>query len=205
MKYYYLKRKINDYNSKYEEISSDILITKKSKFISYIFKIDNENDAKKYIESIAKENTQARHIVYIYSYIDNTLPIIRYSDDGEPNGTGTKSIYEMLEKENITNICIVIVRYFGGILLGVGPLARAYLNCAKNAILNCDKKEIYEYINLDLNISYSNYESIKSLLNNYKKEEKIKIKSIIFDDIVKLSLEVDSNDNTDITKILTLK
>ena len=85
MKYYYLKSKINDYKSKYGEISSDILIEKKSKFLSYIFQINNEDLAKKYIEAITKENKEARHIVYIYSYIDNTLPVIRYNDDGEPS------------------------------------------------------------------------------------------------------------------------
>lgn len=91
MKYYYLKPKINDYKSKYRELNSNILVEKKSKFIAYIFKIHNENEAKQYIESITKDNKDARHIVYIYSYLENKLPVIRYNDDGEPSRNRNKS------------------------------------------------------------------------------------------------------------------
>lgn len=85
MEYCYLKSKINDYKSKYGELNSNILVEKKSKFIAYIFQINNENKAKHYIEAITKDNKYARHIVYIYSYLENKLPVIRYNDDGEPS------------------------------------------------------------------------------------------------------------------------
>lgn len=91
MKYYYLKSKLNDYKSKYGEITSDLLIEKKSKFIAYIFSINKEEEAKKYIEAVIKDNKEARHVVYIYSYIEYKLPVIRYSDDGEPSRNRYKS------------------------------------------------------------------------------------------------------------------
>ena len=149
MKYYYLDNKVA-LNGKYGEISTGLLEEKKSKFYSYVFNIDNELDAIEKINSIKRDNRDARHVVYIYSYLDNNMPVIRFSDDGEPQGTGTKAIYELLDKEKITNILVVIVRYFGGILLGAGPLSRAYLNSSKDALDKLEKKEIFNYIEYSL-------------------------------------------------------
>ena len=167
--YFYLDSK-ND-NKEQDEISSYILEEKKSKFISYIFNITNEVQAKKYIEKIKKANKDARHVVYIYSYLnENKLPQINFCDDGEPQGTGTKAIYELITKERITNVCIVIVRYFGGVLLGAGPLSRAYLNSFRGALDKCNKQEIFKYIKKEICIEYNKYDmlisSLKELINN---------------------------------------
>lgn len=181
---------VKDNNDKNNEISKGELYEKKSKFFSYIYNIKDEEDAKKYIEDIKNKNKDARHCVYIYSYLKDGKINIRFCDDGETQGTGTKAIYELMTKENITNICIVIVRYFGGILLGAGPLSRAYLNCARNAINLCRKEIIYKYINYADFVSYNKFQKIKNIIDNYMNESKIKINYINYNEKVEYNIEI---------------
>lgn len=189
MNYYTLIEK-KDINSKFGEIAQGIIIEKQSKFLSFLFKIDNENQAQEKIELIKKDNLQARHVVYIYSVLNNNVTNIRFSDDGEPKGTGTKAIYELIEKEKITNICIIIVRYFGGILLGAGPLSRTYLNAARICIELCQKKEIYNYINYEFKCSYSVYNILRSKLEEFENKEQIITIESTFDEKVLLKLKI---------------
>lgn len=177
------------YKSKYNEISQGYLQEKKSKFISYIFSIASKEEALEYINIIKNDNKEARHIVYIYSYLENNNLNIKFSDDGEPQGTGTRSIYELMIKENLTNICIVIVRYFGGILLGAGPLSRAYLNSAKEAIDKCQKMKIYNYIDYTFDVNYNNYSLVKYILESYINNEVI-IKNTDFGDNISIKISV---------------
>jgi uncharacterized YigZ family protein len=171
------------------ELAQGFLQEKKSKFISYIFNIKNKEDACKYIENLRVKHKEARHIVYIYTYIDKENVNIKFSDDGEPQGTGTRAIYELLIKENITNICIVIVRYFGGILLGAGPLSRAYLNSAKEAILACTKVKFHNYININIITSYDNYSQIKYICNTFFTDQ-VKTINTSFDKDIKIEFMV---------------
>ncbi len=170
MKYYSLQNKI-DFKGKYGQICDGLIVEKQSKFYSYLFAIQSEEEAIEQIEQIKKDNVQARHVVYIYSYLKDNVANIRFSDDGEPKGTGTKAIYELMDKEAITNICIVIVRYFGGILLGAGPLSRTYLNSARKCIDLCDKKEIYNYIRCSFKCSYNAYNIIKNKIQEFIQNE----------------------------------
>ncbi len=174
----------------YGEISKGQIVEKKSNFLSFIFKITEETQALEYINKIKNTYKDARHVVYIYSYIKDNVVNIRFCDDGEPKGTGTKAIYELLTKENITNICIVIVRYFGGILLGAGPLSRAYLNTAKEAIKKCSKEIIYNYIPYEIQLTYSKYDIVKDLLDKRVEESIVIIDSINYTDKVTLKLFV---------------
>lgn len=190
MKYYSMLNNDKNYISTFGEISSDVIIEKKSKFYSYVFKIKDEAEAIDSINKIKESNKEARHVVYIYSLLNGNVCNIRFSDDGEPKGTGTKAIYELLTKEGITNICIVIVRYFGGILLGAGPLSRTYLNSARMALDKCNKKEIYNYIKYDINISYSRYTQIKPLLDNNVVDENILIIDTKFGEDVYISMKI---------------
>jgi len=111
-----------------ELISNKELEVKKSKFISYVYNVNKEEQVSKILDNIRAVNKEAKHIVYAYK-LENSG---RYTDDREPSGTAGKPIYAMLEKENLVNILVVVVRYFGGILLGTGPLTRAYLGVAKD-------------------------------------------------------------------------
>ncbi len=185
---------ISDNNGEYGEIAKSILEEKKSKFISYIFKINNEMDAKEYINKIKKEYNDARHIVYIYSYLDKNNQInINFSDDGEPQGTGTKAIYELITKENITNICVIIVRYFGGILLGAGPLSRAYLNSFRNSFKLTQKTEILNYIKKTINIDYNLYDKLINQLKDYISNKHVVINKVEFNQNVLIDLSIEKN------------
>lgn len=186
--FYTLKN--SDFLGDYGEIANSKINEKKSVFISYIYNIDNETEANKYIEKIRKEYNDARHVVYIYSYVKDNICNIKFSDDGEPKGTGTKAIYELLTKERITNVCIIIVRYFGGILLGAGPLSRTYLNSAKESIKKCQKQIIFNYINFTTIISYSKYQSLKKQIDKKVGEGIIKIIDIKFSENVELSISI---------------
>lgn len=202
MKYYTLENKTPN-KGKYSQIADGELIEKKSKFYSYIFKIQNEEEALQYVDNIRKDNLDARHVVYIYSVLDEeNNKKIRFSDDGEPQGTGTKAIYELIEKESITNICIVIVRYFGGILLGAGPLSRAYLNTAREALDKCSKKEIYNYICKKVILTYNGYNIFKNRTENYIKSEELIISSCNFNEEVEIELLVVDFELENIEKII---
>ena len=104
------------------------IIIKKSKFISFLFEIKKLEDINKIINELKIEHKKATHICYAYK-LDNN---VKYYDDGEPNGTAGKPIYNIIEKKNLNNILIVVIRYFGGIKLGAGGLLRAYSNSASN-------------------------------------------------------------------------
>lgn len=106
---------------------------KKSIFIGHVKRIYNEEEAKEFINRIRSEQKEARHNVYAY-VIGENKGIQRYSDDGEPQGTGGIPVLEVIKKNNVTDIVVVVTRYFGGILLGKGGLVRAYSKAAAMAV-----------------------------------------------------------------------
>lgn len=109
--------------------ASGVFIEKKSRFIGYAIPCTTEAEAVSFIEKIRKKHYNATHNVYAYILRENN--IARYSDDGEPSGTAGVPVLEVLQKEGITDACIVVTRYFGGTLLGAGGLVRAYTKGAK--------------------------------------------------------------------------
>lgn len=111
-------------------INTTNLEVKKSKFISYFYKIDTLDEVKAILNELKTEHKKARHIVYAYKF-ENTAG---KSDDKEPSGTAGLPLYNLLEMNNLTNSLIVVVRYFGGTKLGAGPLMRAYKTAGVNVI-----------------------------------------------------------------------
>lgn len=107
-------------------------VEKKSRFISQIWRISTEDEAREKIEQVKKQYHDARHNCWCYLLRDGTL---RYSDDGEPQGTAGQPMLEVFTRENIVDAVCVVTRYFGGILLGTGGLARAYSKGAKDALI----------------------------------------------------------------------
>ncbi len=129
-----LREYLKSENSTYGEISNGYFMQKKSKFYSYIFSVSSTSEVENIINSIKKDNKKARHIVYAYNFIsENNIQCSKFSNDNEPQGTGVNSIISIMQKDNVQNYLVVIVRYFGGTLLGAGPLLRSYLNCFKDA------------------------------------------------------------------------
>ena len=113
--------------------TKDEFIEKKSTFIGHIKRVQNEEEAKEFINQVKSDHREARHNVYAY-VIGENLGVQRYSDDGEPQGTGGIPVLEVIKKAEITDVCVVVTRYFGGILLGAGGLTRAYTKGASIAI-----------------------------------------------------------------------
>lgn len=148
--------------NKFETISKDdeqisILEVKKSKFIAKVYYIDSTEMAEALIQKTRNEYKDARHIVYAYMLKSTG----KFSDDKEPQGTAGKPIYSLLQKENLINVLIVVIRYFGGILLGAGPLTRAYGTVAKEALTKCKRIQHVEYENKKLICQYNEEESVK--------------------------------------------
>ena len=110
----------------------------KSKFYATAFPVNDVEEFKKSLESIRKENPKARHVVYAYRIGMNS----KSCDDKEPKGTGGRPILELLNKKNLNNVAIVVVRYYGGVQLGAGRLLRTYLNSAVTVLNECEMIEI---------------------------------------------------------------
>lgn len=98
---------------------------KKSRFIGLKFDLNSLEDVKKIIDSVKTEHKKARHVCYAYVY-NREVVSEKCSDDGEPKGTAGYPILNVIKKNNATNCLVIVVRYFGGILLGAGGLTRAY-------------------------------------------------------------------------------
>ena len=126
------------FSDTYNEIAKDSKSTYKekgSKFISYAFRVYDKNEIKKRIENLKKIEKSANH--YCYAYIlhpDKSMS--RFNDDGEPNSTAGRPIIKQIEKHDLTNILIVVVRYFGGIKLGIPGLIRSYKTATINVLEN---------------------------------------------------------------------
>lgn len=105
---------------------------KKSKFIGVYYQIESKEDVDIILKNLKKEHKKAKHIPYAYK-INN---LVKKTDDKEPANTAGTPIYTLIEKNNLNNVFIAVIRYFGGIKLGSGGLTRAYLNTAKEVIKN---------------------------------------------------------------------
>lgn len=104
---------------------------KRSRFIGQVWPVSSEEEAQERIRSAKKKYHDARHNCWCYILGDN---ILRYSDDGEPQGTAGQPMLNVFQRESVTNVCCVVTRYFGGVLLGAGGLTRAYTKGAKDAL-----------------------------------------------------------------------
>lgn len=130
------------------------IVEKKSRFIANVLPVSSEEEALNFIAGIKKQHYNARHNCFAY-VISKDIPIIRFSDDGEPSGTAGKPILDVLLGEEIENAVIVVTRYFGGTLLGTGGLVRAYGKAAKEGILAAKIVEMDTYIKIFISVDYS--------------------------------------------------
>lgn len=141
-------------------------IINKSRFIGYAKPVESEDEAVAFVEEIKKKHKDATHNVPVY-LVGEKFQVQRYSDDGEPSGTAGVPVLSMLKNEGITNIAVVITRYFGGVKLGTGGLVRAYTHAAKIAVDAArvvDKKvyqEIHVHLDYTLHGKFQNF-----LMNN---------------------------------------
>ncbi len=121
---------MDEYRSIFEKVKTEFT-EKRSRFVGIAMPVSSEEDAACFIASLKKGNYNARHIAFAYRLANG---VERYSDDGEPQGTAGQPILHVLQSQELQNICVAVIRYFGGILLGTGGLARAYSQSASRTL-----------------------------------------------------------------------
>lgn len=171
-------------------------IEKRSEFICRIAPVKTSEDAVEFINSVRADHRKAKHNVY--AYILRNDNISRYSDDGEPQGTAGVPVLDVLRKRNLTDVCAVVTRYFGGILLGGGGLVRAYSHAVSIA---CDSAEIMNMClchRLKITTDYNMYGKISYILPTF---DTITINSDFGSDVVIEILVLNEKFNPLIKKI----
>ena len=144
------------------KIISNQLIVKNSKFICILYPLNDLNDFNKYMMEVKENYPKASHYCYAYIYNDIYLS----SDDGEPSGTAGRPILNVLQKEDLTNVLCVVVRYFGGIKLGAGGLVRAYTKSVSSTLEISDIVELEKGYKIRLEFEYDEASDISYLLGD---------------------------------------
>ena len=175
------------------------LIIKNSKFITLLIKINDIEEINKYLEKAKIDYPKATHYVYAYILGD----IKKASDDKEPSNTAGAPILNVLEKENINKVLVIVIRYFGGIKLGAGGLLRAYTKSVTEPLNNVELIKLIPGKKIEIEIDYENEKHINyilrnSIIINQEFNEKIKytvlIKDNELDNISKYSYKIISNE-----------
>lgn len=139
---------------------------KKSEFIGHIAPVKSADEAVEFINKIKSEHRKARHNVY--AYICREGNATRYSDDGEPQGTGGVPVLDVLQKAGLTDVCVVVTRYFGGVLLGASGLTRAYSHGCAIAVEAARKMEMCECSRFEFSADYNLYGKISYCLPEFQ-------------------------------------
>ncbi len=159
-------------------------VEKRSEFLAYLIPVTQNEEAIEWIQSIKADHRKAKH--HVYAYILREGNIVRYSDDGEPQGTAGVPVLDVLQKQGLTDVLCVVVRYFGGILLGGGGLVRAYSHSATLAVNNARILHMLPSRMLRMVVDYTLYGKIAFLLPQYEILER----SVQFLDQVHMELQV---------------
>ena len=170
---------------------------KKSKFICHVKRVSSEEEARDFINAINKEHYKATHNCSAF-IIGEQSDIKRTSDDGEPSGTAGVPMLGVLENHRITNSCVVVTRYFGGIKLGAGGLIRAYAGSVAQAVREIGLVEIKEQVVLGITLSYSQYQEFANFLKDHQLAEQ----DPMFTDQVMTTIFVDKENTNSITAAL---
>lgn len=165
------------------------IVEKKSKFIANLFHVESVEEAENRIKDIKKKYHDARHNCIAYRVAENGQIIEKSSDDGEPSGTAGGPMLNILQKNNLCNLVIVVTRYFGGILLGTGGLVRAYSEVTQQAIEKSTKVIKVIGREMIIELDYSNLEKFKY----YCKNNNINIKKIDYMDNIILKIEMEES------------
>lgn len=152
---------------------------KKSRFIAHLSPVETEEEAMEFVNSIKKKFYDARHNCYAY-VIGKDADKVKFSDDGEPSQTAGLPIFNVLKESGVRNCCIVVTRYFGGTLLGAGPLARMYAEAAKLGLEASEKAVMRFGVEASFKSDYPNGEKIR----RYFEKEDIKVTDTFYSDTV---------------------
>ena len=135
------------------------LVEKRSRFIGRLRPVETEEQARAFLEAVKKEHYDARHNCWCYLLKDGP---VRYSDDGEPQGTAGQPMLGVFQKAGVTNLCCVVTRYFGGVLLGAGGLVRAYTQAAKLALDAAGISVVRRWVEVEVACPYNLFERVKN-------------------------------------------
>ena len=139
---------------------------KKSRFICHAKRVYNEEEARDFISAIKKEHYKATHNCSAF-IVGERSEIKRTSDDGEPSGTAGVPMLGVLENHNLTNVCVVVTRYFGGIKLGAGGLIRAYAGSVALTVKEIGIIEIKEQVGIQIHMTYAQYQEYGNFLKEH--------------------------------------
>lgn len=158
------------------------IVEKKSRFIASVSHVETEEEAVAFLERVRAENRMARHNVY--AYILRADGRIRYSDDGEPQKTAGMPTLEAIQHAGLTDVIVVVTRYFGGILLGTGGLVRAYTQATQAGLAAAEKVTVSRCVDVTVHVEYALYERTLRCVE----ECGAKVADSVFTDEVTLSL-----------------
>ena len=139
------------------------IVEKKSRFIATVSPVESEEEALAFIEKTRKQYWDARHNCFAY-VIGDHQELMRFSDDGEPQGTAGKPMLDVLLGEELHNTAVVVTRYFGGTLLGTGGLVRAYSGAVQEGLRSCVLAEKRKGLQLSIGTDYSGIGKVQYLL-----------------------------------------
>lgn len=168
-----------------KDVSAEI-VEKKSKFIANIFYVETVEEAEEKVKEIKKKYFDARHNCFAYSVYTKERIVNRFSDDGEPSGTAGGPMLNILNSKGLTNLVVIVTRYFGGILLGTGGLIRAYTGATQEALNQI--QEVTKDIGLEVKLqtTYPDLEKLKY----YLKQNEIEITNIDYSENVNVYVDM---------------
>ena len=164
---------------------SDEFIINKSRFIGHGAPVETEEDALAFLADIRKKHADATHNCYAY-IIGRNMGVMRYSDDGEPGGTAGMPIIEVMKNRGVVNACVVVTRYFGGVLLGAGGLVRAYTQGTVTAIDASGVGVMHLTARYMMDVSYA----MLSRVEYFLKSAPVIVEDKDFSDVITLTLLV---------------
>lgn len=168
------------------ETATSEVVEKKSRFIANMFYVESLEEAEEKIKKIKKKYYDARHNCFAFSIYNESGNITKFSDDGEPSGTAGAPMLAILNAQNLSNVLVVVTRYFGGVLLGTGGLVRAYSEATKQVIKNATIVEKDYGLICSYTVLYEDLEKIKY----YFKQENIKIVDFNYAENVEINVEI---------------
>ena len=180
------------------ENASAQIVEKKSKFIANIYYVQSQEEVENILKEIRKKYYDARHNCYAYSILTNNGIVNKMSDDGEPSGTAGAPMLNIITKNELTNILVVVTRYFGGILLGTGGLVKAYSEATMQALKKATivNEEIgYE---VEITVLYNEWEKVKY----YLEKSNILIIDVKYNEKIVSKIEVTEKEKNKIKELI---
>lgn len=173
------------------------IVIQKSRFLGHCYPVESEREALQILEALRKQYWDASHNCYAYS-IGETGAVARYSDDGEPGGTAGLPMIEVFKKRQLTNLLVVVTRYFGGVLLGAGGLLRAYSKSASEAVTAAGEVSMLPCRRLTLTVEYPKWQTMELFL-----KERTLVEQVAFTDKVTAAVLIPEEDVTSFVAAVT--